>query len=56
MTKSDIGRASAGCLVGRTKAGHRAFMSLCKADSRYQANNSYRFATTVLPGSAVVQG
>lgn len=55
MTKSNIGRASAGCLVGRAKNGHRAFMSLCKADPRYQANNSYRFATTVLPASAVAQ-
>ncbi|MEO8467736.1 MAG: peptidoglycan-binding protein, partial [Gammaproteobacteria bacterium] len=39
LPKSDIGRASAGCLVGRTKSGHRAFMKLCKADPRYVANN-----------------
>lgn len=51
--KSDIGRASAGCLVGRTKAGHRAFLALCKEDPRYRANNSYRFMTTVLPASAL---
>jgi hypothetical protein len=53
MSKSDIGAASAGCLVGRTTAGHRAFMNLCKADPRYQANNSYRFATAVLPASGL---
>jgi hypothetical protein len=49
LKKSDIGQASAGCLVGRTKAGHRSFMALCKADPRRIANNSYRFVTTVLP-------
>jgi peptidoglycan hydrolase-like protein with peptidoglycan-binding domain len=54
LPRSDIGRASAGCLVGRTKAGHRAFMTLCKADPRYAANNSYRFMATVLPAAAVV--
>lgn len=53
LPKSDIGRASAGCLVGRTKSGHRAFMSLCKADPRYLANNSYRFMAAVLPAAAV---
>jgi peptidoglycan hydrolase-like protein with peptidoglycan-binding domain len=49
----DIGRASAGCLVGRAKAGHRSFMSMCRADPRYQANHSYRFVTTVLSAEAV---
>jgi hypothetical protein len=53
LPKSDIGRASAGCLVGRTKTGHRAFMALCKADPRYTANNGYRFLTTVLPAATV---
>jgi hypothetical protein len=48
-----VGRASAGCLVGRTKAGHRAFMPLCKADPRYAANNSYRFMTAVLQAADV---
>jgi hypothetical protein len=53
LPRSDIGRASAGCLVGRTKAGHRAFMALCRADPRYTANNSYRFLTSVLPAASV---
>jgi hypothetical protein len=53
LPKSDIGRASAGCLVGRTKSGHRAFMALCKKDPRYVANNSYRFMTSVLPAKLV---
>jgi len=53
LPKSDVGRASAGCLVGRTKAGHRAFLAICKADPRYAANHSYRFSTTVLPADAL---
>ena len=53
LPKSDVGRASAGCLVGRTKAGHRAFMALCRDDPRYRANNSYRFMSTVLPAADV---
>ncbi len=53
LPKSDIGRASAGCLVGRTKTGHREFMALVKKDPRYVANNSYRFMTAVLPAADV---
>jgi hypothetical protein len=53
LPKSDLGRASAGCLVGRTKAGHREFMSLCKSDPRYLANNGYRFMTAVLQAAEV---
>jgi hypothetical protein len=53
LPKADIGRASAGCLVGRTKAGHRAFMTLCKGDPRYTTNHSYRFLTAVLPAADV---
>lgn len=56
LPKSDIGRASAGCLVGRTKAGHRRFMAICKADPRYLANNSYRFMTAVFPAGDVPAG
>ena len=53
LPKSDIGRASAGCLVGRTKGGHLAFMALCKEDPRYVASNSYRFMTTAMPAASV---
>jgi len=49
----EFGRASAGCLVGRTRAGHRAFMALCRSDPRYTANNSYRFLTCVLPAAEI---
>jgi hypothetical protein len=51
VPKTDIRRASAGCLVGRANAGHRAFMKLCKADPRFTSNNGYRFMTAVLPAA-----
>lgn len=53
LPRADIGRASAGCLVGRTKAGHRAFMKLCGEDARYAANHGYRFMASVLPAEAI---
>jgi hypothetical protein len=46
--RDNVGRSSAGCLVGRTKAGHRAFMAIVEKDARYVANNGYRFITAVL--------
>ncbi|MCP4937129.1 MAG: hypothetical protein GY927_23710 [bacterium] len=53
-SKTNIGKASAGCLVGRTKSGHKKFMSIIKKDPRYQASPTYTFMTTVLPGNAVL--
>jgi len=50
----DLGRTSAGCLVGRTKNGHRQFMALVKDDPRYKVNHSYKFITTILPGDEVL--
>lgn len=49
-----LGNASAGCLVGRTKKGHREFMAALKEDPRYLASRGYRFMTTVLPARDVV--
>jgi hypothetical protein len=54
LPRDDLGNSSAGCLVGRTKAGHRAFMALVKTDKRYLADRNHRFTTTVLPASAVL--
>jgi hypothetical protein len=44
---NDIGRASAGCLVGRTRTGHREFMEYCKN------SGLIRFSTIVLPGDKI---
>ncbi len=52
--RDNIGRTSAGCLVGRTTAGHREFMAEVKADPRYRANADYRFVTTILPAREVL--
>jgi hypothetical protein len=43
----DIDAASAGCLVGRTRGGHRQFMDYCK-DSGLRL-----FSTIVLPGNEI---
>lgn len=39
--------------IGRARAGHAAFIALCKADPRFLSNNGYRFVTSVLPASAI---
>jgi|SRR5215510_2366228 len=54
LPRNDLGNSSAGCLVGRTRAGHRAFMALVKTDKRYLADRNHRFTTTVLPAAAVL--
>lgn len=45
-----VGPASAGCLVGQSRAEHRVFMRLIKQDRRYQLNNDYFFFTTIIAG------
>ncbi|MGL4618347.1 MAG: hypothetical protein ACRCZS_04720 [Chroococcidiopsis sp.] len=47
---NNISQASAGCLVGRTRQGHREFMNLIKQDVRYQSDRSFIFTTTIIPG------
>jgi hypothetical protein len=56
LPKSDIGKAGAGCLIGRPRDGHREFMKAVKADPRFLANRAYRFMTTVMPVSALSEG
>jgi peptidoglycan hydrolase-like protein with peptidoglycan-binding domain len=53
--RNNISFAGAGCLVGRTRAGHREFMKLVKQDTRYQLNRNYTFLTTVIPGDELVK-
>jgi hypothetical protein len=50
LPRNNIGLAGAGCLVGRTRAGHRKFMALIKQDKRFKLNSSYTFLTTIIPG------
>jgi hypothetical protein len=49
--RDTVGKASAGCLVGRTKEGHKAFMKIVKSDPKYKVNNRYRFHTTIIAGN-----
>lgn len=53
--RKSIQKASAGCLVGRTRQGHRDFMAIIKQDRRYQKNENYLFYTTIIPGDDLVQ-
>jgi lysozyme family protein len=56
LPKDDLGRSSAGCLVGRMKAGHREFMKIIKTDARYKATGgSYKFMSTIMPAHWVLQ-
>lgn len=54
LPKGDLGTSSAGCLVGRKKAGHREFMAIVKSDPRYMADHNYLFRTAVLPAADVM--
>jgi peptidoglycan hydrolase-like protein with peptidoglycan-binding domain len=47
--------ASAGCLVGRMRQGHREFMSLIKKDRRFQLNDRYVFYATVIDGKDLMK-
>ena len=50
----EVEKASAGCLVGQSKDGHRQFMALVKSDPRYQANRKHVFAAAILSESEVL--
>ncbi|BBD69749.1 peptidoglycan binding domain-containing protein [Nostoc commune NIES-4072] len=54
--RNDIRLASAGCLVGRTRNGHRNFMAILKQDRHYVANHKYTFYTTVIPSDDLLIG
>lgn len=54
LPHDDIGTSSAGCLVGRSTAGHAKFMAALAQDARYRATPGYTFMATVLPYSATV--
>lgn len=49
MSATNVANASAGCLLGRSTAGHLEFIAHLKADARYKANPDYMFMTAILP-------
>lgn len=52
---NNVGNTSAGCLVGRTRGGHREFMNLVKSDERYKKDPSFIFTTTIIPGDELAR-
>lgn len=52
---ANVDRASAGCLVGQSRQGHREFMTLIKKDLRYQADRRYPFMSTIIPGDKLAE-
>lgn len=66
--RNDVNMASAGCLVGRTRQGHKEFLEILEQDRRYlatpygpaifpgdPAERTYVFTTTIIPGDEVVK-
>lgn len=51
MPVDNIGTASAGCLVGRTRRGHTEFMNFLKRDPRYLRDKNFVFTAAILDGS-----
>lgn len=51
LPHDDLGRSSAGCLVGRSTEGHKEFMKIVKSDPRYLSNPNFVFTATVVPAS-----
>jgi hypothetical protein len=47
---ANVGKASAGCLVGQSREKHREFMGILKKDKRYLLNGGYIFWTAVIAG------
>jgi hypothetical protein len=55
LPRNNILYASAGCLVGRLRKGHRDFMGKIKEDWRYVVNNEFLFYTTILNGEELME-
>jgi len=53
LPREDMGSSSAGCIVGRTKNGHKEFMALVKKDPRYLSNRNFIYTTTILPANEI---
>lgn len=54
LPHDNIGNAGAGCLVGRSKIGHKQFMAIVKSDPRYRSNNKFVFSTCVFPAGDIL--
>jgi hypothetical protein len=54
LPHDNLGRSSAGCLVGESMEGHELFCSINRQDARFKANPAYKFMFCVLDGRLVV--
>jgi hypothetical protein len=54
LPHGDLGKSSAGCLVGRMRKGHHEFMDTVKSDPRYREDKKFVFTTTVMPALLIV--
>ncbi len=50
-----VGKASAGCLIGRSSREHKQFMSLIKQDQRYLRDKKFVFTSTIIPGNELAK-
>lgn len=50
-----VNGASAGCLVGQSRNGHREFMRIIKQDKRACADKNYIFLTAVISGDDLIK-
>ena len=48
-----VGGIGAGCLVGRSQAGHRSFMARLREDPRWRVNAAHIFTTSILQAEQV---
>ncbi|MGL5872850.1 MAG: hypothetical protein ACRC2R_10865 [Xenococcaceae cyanobacterium] len=55
LPDNNVEKASAGCLVGRTRKGHQEFMVLIKSDRRFKADRKYIFTTTIIAGDDLMK-
>lgn len=46
--RAEVGGIGAGCLVGRSQAGHRGFIARLREDPRWRANAAHVFTTSIL--------
>ncbi|MBX2867806.1 MAG: hypothetical protein KTR18_03995 [Acidiferrobacterales bacterium] len=53
---SNIGRTSAGCLVGASPKLHKEFIDKLKADPRYKASHKRCWTTTIIPMEFLAAG
>lgn len=55
LPTTNVANSSAGCLVGRSRGGHREFMNLIKKDIRYESDRRFIFTSTIIAADDLVK-